>query len=103
MKRIITLVFLCVFLSACSSSKSSGIKALHFGMSPDQVTEEMGDDYNVVANSINQDGKKVTGWRYQGDKDQPSYMVYFVNGKLAQWGEAGALQNIPTLGDPDAK
>ncbi|WP_309386508.1 hypothetical protein [Cerasicoccus frondis] len=102
MKRIITLLFLSFFLSACASS-SGGVKALNFGMTPDQVREEMGDDYDVVANSINKSGKKVTGWRYTGDKNKPTYMVYFVDGKLAQWGEAGALQSIPDLGDPDAK
>ncbi|GHC09594.1 hypothetical protein GCM10007047_28610 [Cerasicoccus arenae] len=76
---------------------------LSFGMTQDQVKSELGSSYQVVASSINKDGKTVTGWRYQDSDKDPAYMVYFVDGKLAQWGEANALRSIPDLGDPTGK
>lgn len=73
---------------------------LQIGMTQDQVRSELGSDYEVVATSMNAKGQTVTGWRYQDSDKDPAYLVYFVNGKLAQFGEASALNSMPELGDP---
>lgn len=72
-------------------------------MTPDQVRDELGSDYQVVATSVNKDGQTVSGWKYQESDKDPAYLVYFVNGRLAQFGEASALRSLPELGNPDAK
>ncbi|MEO0795028.1 MAG: hypothetical protein AAFX93_07700 [Verrucomicrobiota bacterium] len=95
------LITLTIALLAGCSSFSDRIQDLDFGMTEGQVRDELGSDYQVVASSINKEGQKVAGWKYQDSEKDPAYMVYFVDGKLAQWGEAGALRAIPELGNPD--
>lgn len=98
--RYITILLTALFLTACSSSMQSKMQDLSFGMTQDQVRDVLGSDYEVVAASMNKEGKPVQGWKYQNSDKDPAYMVYFVNGKLAQWGNAAALQSIPDLGEP---
>ena len=102
MKRLFLIVFASVaLLAGCSSSSSTkGLQALDFGMSPDQVREQMGAGYTMVASSVNTKGQKVTAWKYQSDEKSPATMVYFVDDKLVRWGNAAELENLPELGLP---
>ncbi|MGE9294936.1 MAG: hypothetical protein ACQKBV_01410 [Puniceicoccales bacterium] len=99
MIRIVLLSLLALAFVGCSSF-SSRMQDLSFGMTKEEVTDELGTDYSVAAASMNKQGQRVEAWKYQKSEKDPAYFVYFVNGKLAQWGEASALRAIPELGDP---
>jgi len=101
MVRTLFILALALFLTACSSF-SSRMQDLQLGMTESEVRSELGSDYDVVATRINDKGQTMTGWKYQESDKEPAYLVYFVDGKLAQFGEASALQSMPALGTPRA-
>jgi len=100
MFRIALLFALTGFLIGCSTSYHNRLQDLTFGMNQSEVRNELGSDYQVVGAKITADGQRIESWKYQDSEEDPAVFVYFVNGKLAQWGDATALANMPSLGEP---
>jgi len=76
------------------------MQELDFGMTKEEVRAQAGDDYVVLGGRQAPGGKRIEGWRYQESAEAQSYDVYFVNGRLAQWGATDALREFPELGAP---
>ena len=82
-----------LFLVGCASLDSRSQK-LSLGMTKEQTTSLLGDDYKVVGARETADARKAEVIRY----DDPKYgelLLYFRDGKLVQWGDIRILDNMP--------
>ena len=80
-------------LVACSSMDSR-TKKLQLGMTREQVVKTLGGDYSVVGAKKDADGSAVEVLRF-GERKDPGLFAYFHDGKLVQWGDNDALNNMP--------
>jgi|APTNR8051073442_1049403.scaffolds.fasta_scaffold35909_2 hypothetical protein len=82
-----------LLLSGCATLDSRSQK-LNLGMTKEQTTSLLGDDYKVVGARETADARKAEVIRY----DDPKYgelLLYFRDGKLVQWGDIRILDNMP--------
>ena len=82
-----------VLLESCATLDSRSQK-LNLGMTKEQTTSLLGDDYKVVGARETADARKAEVIRY----DDPKYgelLLYFRDGKLVQWGDIRILDNMP--------
>jgi hypothetical protein len=82
-----------LFLLGCASLDSRSQK-LSLGMSKDQTTSLLGEDFQLVGARETADARKAEVIRY----DDPNYgelLLYFRDGKLVQWGDIRILDNMP--------
>jgi len=82
-----------LLLVGCASLDSRSQK-LSLGMTKEQTTSLLGDDYKVVGARETADARKAEVIRY----DDPNYgelLLYFRDGKLVQWGDIRILDNMP--------
>ena len=85
-----------LFLAGCSSfgSLDSRSQKLSLGMTKEQTTALLGDEYKVVGARETADARKAEVIRY----DDPNYgelLLYFRDGKLVQWGDIRILDTMP--------
>jgi hypothetical protein len=85
-------------LAACSSMEKRSQK-LQLGMTKDAAVELLGSDYSVVAARVEADGSPVSVLKFSEGKKKELFL-YFRNNKLAQWGDAAALQAMPPAASP---
>jgi hypothetical protein len=99
------LVLASVVLIGCSTP-SHNIAKIRLGMTPEEVSEEMGDPYAVRAAKLYRDGNFQEIWEYIpsifsvalfADRYDKTYWVVFDGGKVVQWGEPGDLSGASTL------
>ena len=78
-------------MTAGCATPSQKIKNLNLGMSPEQVTQTIGEPYTIRAAKVYEDGRKTEVWEYtSGFSVNPkTYWIFFVNNKVVQWGEPG--------------
>lgn len=82
-----------LLLAGCATLDSRSQK-LNLGMTKEQTTALLGDDYKVVGARETADARKAEVIRY----DDPKYgelLLYFRDGKLVQWGDIRILDNMP--------
>lgn len=98
MRNAALLVTMVLMLASCAPRQAS-LARVSLDMSKDQVIEQIGEP-NAVRGAIrNRFGQVVEVWEYQLyqyagairglSPYHRTYWLYFVDGVLAQWGEAG--------------
>ena len=82
-----------LFLVGCGSLDSRTQK-LNLGMTKDQTTSLLGDEYKTVGARETADARKAEVIRYD-DAKYGELLLYFRDGKLVQWGDIRILDNMP--------
>jgi uncharacterized protein YcfL len=81
-------------LVSCSSIETRSQK-LQLGMAKTAAIKTLDSDYTVVAARVDADGSSVTVLNFPIEKKKDLYL-YFRNDKLAQWGDTGVLDAMPS-------
>lgn len=79
---------------AGGASLGSRTQLLNLGMTKEQATSPLGEDYQEIGVRETADARKSEVIRY----DDPNYgerLLYFRDGKLVQWGDIRVLDNMP--------
>jgi hypothetical protein len=84
----------CVLLFGCASSLSSRAQKLELGVSKDRVTKVLGKRFTVVAAREDAAGSQTEVLRFE-EQDSGEFFVYLRDGRLVQWGDVRALDNMP--------
>ncbi|HTQ49492.1 MAG TPA: hypothetical protein VMJ12_02185 [Candidatus Acidoferrales bacterium] len=98
-KHLVRLTLVAMVLCAsfgCSTTTAHKLNKLNLGMSQEDVTSILGDNYVVEAAATDTNGARLQMWDYTDKKTQDEYRLYFKDGKLAQWGKKGDT-DFPTL------
>lgn len=89
MKKLITFIFLGVFISSCSPkvlpmNVIKNMQKLDLGMSKEQVIEIMGKYYIANSNFVNHEGKSEQTIAYSIDEFD-EFRLLFIDNKLMSW------------------
>ena len=91
--KMLALVLIATSLVGCASLQSKTQK-LELGMTKQQTTDLLGDDYMAVGARAHTDGKTLEAIKYHDEKTGDLYL-YFSDGKLVQWGDTEVLKAMP--------
>jgi hypothetical protein len=87
-------VALCLFMAGCASSLASRSQKLNLGMPRAQVVKILGASFSTVAAREESDGRKIEVLRFE-DSKSGEMLVYLRDGRMVQWGDVRALENMP--------
>jgi hypothetical protein len=88
------LAALCLFTAGCAGSLASRSQKLNLGMPRAQVVKILGGPFSTVAAREEADGRKIEVLRFE-DSKSGEMLVYFRDGRMVQWGDVRALDNMP--------
>ena len=83
-----------LFLSGCAGTLASRSQRLDLGMTKAHVVKILGKKFTVVAAREEFDGRKTEVLRFEDPKSGEMF-VYFRDGRMVQWGDVRALENMP--------
>ena len=94
--KFLILIWLLLFLACATTGK---LMKLELEMTKKEVAEAMGNPTAVRGSITNKYGQVIEVWEYDLTKtgfrsDEISYLLFFCEGKLVQWGEAGDWQKV---------
>ncbi len=85
-------------LSSCYP-QSKKLQTISLGMTKEAITSRMGNPRAVRGSIVNESGQAVDLWEYRMSMpnyfwtdEVRDYWLYFVDGTLSKWGEAGDWQ-----------
>ena len=98
-KTALLVVFLGSMLSGCSTTQQA-LSRISLDMNKTEVIKELGDPQVVRGSIRNKYGQVIEVWEYRLMKHRgmirsialsgyDDYWLYFADGKLSQWGQAG--------------
>ena len=94
MKKLLILGFAAtLFFPAGCTHPVKKLTRLQLGMTPDQVKEQMGKPYGVVAAKVFADESSTMVWEYWPPffaLDDSKVHIVFENDRVVQWGKPGA-------------
>lgn len=96
MKKIFFILCALILFAGCLPRQTIRLDKLNIAMAKSEVVQELGQPYNVVASKGFPDGI-IEIWEYRRYGFAPwdendvaeTYWLYFLNGKLKQWGRPG--------------
>lgn len=97
MKNLVPIVALglaSALLAGCASTLDARVQKLELGMSKDLVVRTLGTGHRTVGAREDSTNVRVEVLRFE-DPKSGEVLVYLRDGKLVQWGDVTALQNMP--------
>ncbi len=85
-------LFFCCFVTVGCLTSAKKLTALQLEMTKAEVKQALGDPVAARGSIRNKFGQVIEVWEYvldRGGQPDATYWLYFCDGKLAQWGEAG--------------
>ena len=89
-----TALAMSTFLTGCANGIHQRSQKLQLDMPRDRVVKTIGHRHSTVAARKEGDSGRVEVLRFS-DKRGNELLGYFRDGKLVQWGDSSALQNMP--------
>ena len=82
-----------ILLAGCASIEKRTQK-LSLGMTREQATNVLGNDFRTVGARESSGSHKIEVIEYN-DAEYGELLLYFRDGKLVQWGDIRVLENVP--------
>lgn len=93
---LILTTIIAIFFIGCAGATDTKLSDVSLGMSKSQVKEVMGNPDVVRGSVINKYNQVIEVWQYKlysdwmrMEKNAEIYWLYFADGKIYQWGQAG--------------
>ncbi|MBU4304140.1 MAG: hypothetical protein KJ893_00715 [Candidatus Omnitrophica bacterium] len=89
-----------IVVTAGCASFTAKINRLSISMSKDEVRTLVGNNFQAKASKVDEKGNILDLWEIYDEKSKTRYQIFFLNGKVSQWGKSEDLQAFPQLNSP---
>jgi len=103
LKKLTAFLMVAVFLisfAGCAGSPSKRMSRLSINMHKDDVRALFGSTFIARGSKVDNEGNVLELWEYEDPKTKKTYIIYFLNDKVSQWGERDSLKSFPDLFAP---
>ncbi len=97
------LVGILAFSLAGCGGIGTKMNRLSINMTKKDVRGLLGGDFQAKASKVDASGNVLDLWEFYDKKDKVTYQIFFLNGKVSQWGRKSDLKAFPELYAPAKK